>query len=54
MRGRKYTIHLSDKEREDLERVTRRQTAAQQLVRRAHIVLLAAGGVSYGQIAEEL
>jgi transposase len=54
MRGKKSTIHLSDKEREDLERVTRRQNAAQKLVRRAHIVLLANEGVSYGQIARKL
>ena len=54
MRGTKYTISLSEKEREELERLTRRQNAAQKLVRRARIILLAAKGNSYRQIAEQV
>ncbi len=53
MRGKKNAISVSEQEREDLERLSRRQNAAQKLVRRARIVLLADDGVTYRVIAEQ-
>ena len=47
-------IELTDKDRAALEALTRRTTVAVGLVRRARIVLLAAGGVPLDRIAREL
>jgi transposase len=47
-------IGLSDVDREALEALTRRTTAAVGLVRRARIVLRAADGVPLDRIAREL
>jgi transposase len=47
-------LELNDAERVALEVLTRRTTAAAGLVRRARIVLLAAGGVPLDRIAREL
>ncbi len=52
MRGPKPTpVSLTERQRAVLEHVTRRQTSPQQLVRRAHIILLAATGGNNDQIA---
>jgi len=47
-------VELNDAEHAALEVLTRRTTAAVGLVRRARIVLLAAGGVPLDRIAREL
>ena len=47
-------VVLSDEEREQLERWTRRRTSAQSLALRARIVLLAAEGLKNTEIAERL
>src|SRR3954447_17304521 len=47
-------IVLSDDEREQLERWTRRRSSAQALAPRARIVLLAAEGLSNTEIAQRL
>jgi hypothetical protein len=47
-------IEVTDKDRAALEALTRRTTVAVGLVRRARIVLLAAGGVPLDRIAREL
>src|SRR4051794_40637506 len=47
-------VVLSDDEREQLERWTRRRSSAQALALRARIVLLAADGLTNTQIAERL
>src|SRR3954464_12172705 len=47
-------VVLSDEEREQLERWTRRRSSAQALALRARIVLLAADGLTNTQIAERL
>jgi transposase len=47
-------VVLSDDEREQLERWTRRRTSAQALALRARIVLLAADGLKNTEIAERL
>jgi transposase len=47
-------VVLSDEEREQLERWTRRRTSAQALALRARIVLLAAEGLKNTEIAERL
>jgi putative transposase len=39
-------VEVTDEERAELERIVRRHTAGQQLVERARIVLLAAGGLN--------
>ena len=55
MRGPKPTpISLTDRQRAILEGVTRRQTNAQQLVRRAHLILEAAMGHNNDQVARHL
>ena len=55
MRGPKPTpVSLTERQRAVLEHVTRRQTSPQQLVRRAHIILLAAMGCNNDQIARHL
>ncbi len=47
-------IELNDKDRAELEGLTRRTTVAVGLVRRARIVLLAAAGVPLDRVAREL
>ena len=47
-------VGLTDEDRETLEGLTRRTTAAVGLVRRARIVLRAAAGVPLDRIAREL
>ena len=47
-------VVLSDEEREQLERWTRRRSSAQALALRARIVLLAAEGLKNTEIAEQL
>ena len=47
-------ITLTDLQKETLEGIVRRQTSEQRLVRRSRIVLLAAQGMSNGQIARKL
>src|SRR3954452_9763138 len=47
-------VVLSDEERDQLERWTRRRTSAQALALRARIVLLAAEGLTNTEIAERL
>ncbi|MCP4097177.1 MAG: hypothetical protein GY748_13140 [Planctomycetaceae bacterium] len=53
MRGKKQTNSVSRQEREALDRLTRRQNAAQKLVRRARIVLLADAGVTYRSMSKQ-
>ncbi len=48
------TIDLSPVERQELEALTRRHSAPQQLALRARIVLAAADGANNGQIARHL
>jgi putative transposase len=48
------SIELTADERRDLEVLVRRRTAPQQVVARARIVLLAAGGLNTSRIAREL
>jgi len=47
-------VDLSDEERATLEALTRRTTVAAGLVRRARMVLLAAGGMPLDRIAREV
>jgi putative transposase len=47
-------VSRTERQRAVLEHVTRRQTSPQQLVRRAHIMLLAATGCNNDQIARRL
>ncbi len=55
MRGPKPPlILLSDRRRAILERLTRRHTSPQQLVRRAHIILEASSGQNNDQVARLL
>ena len=55
MRGPQPTpIRLSTRQRAVLERVTRRQTSPQHLVRRAHLILHAAAGCNNDQVARQL
>lgn len=55
MRGPKpATIVLTTRQFELLQQLTRRQSAAQQLVRRARIILLAAAGVNNSHIGAQL
>ncbi len=49
-----YRIELTPEERSDLERRTRRQTAAKRDAFRAQIVVLAADGLRNDEIAERL
>jgi putative transposase len=51
---RATAIHLSEKEQEELTRLTRRHRSEQQVVVRARIILAAAQGSSNIQIAHEL
>jgi putative transposase len=54
MRGRKPTpIKLTDKEREELEKLTKRHNTRQQIAIRARIVLAAAEGENNSQIARQ-
>ena len=55
MRGPKPPpILLTDRQRAILERLTRRQTSPQRLVRRAHIILAAAAGHNNDCVARQL
>jgi putative transposase len=55
MPGPKPTlIELTTKQREILERLARRETSAQRLVRRSNIVLEAADGANNAQVAQRL
>lgn len=55
MRGPKPTpITLTERQRATLERLTRRQTSSQQLVRRARLILDAAAGHNNDQVARHL
>lgn len=54
MPKRATAIQLSEKEREELTRLTRRYRSEQQIVLRARIVLAAAQGASNAQIARVL
>ena len=47
-------VTLNDKQRDLLERLARRQTSPQRLVRRANTLLCAADGMSNEQIAQHL
>src|SRR5829696_7134732 len=47
-------IVLSEAERTDLERLVRARTTAQQLVRRARVVLLAHAGLTSSEVARHL
>jgi DNA-binding NarL/FixJ family response regulator len=49
-----YAISLSEASHEELESLSRRGTAPYQLVMRARIVLLAAGGTANSAIAGRL
>jgi putative transposase len=54
MRGRKPTpINITDKEREELKKLTKRHNARQQIALRARIVLAAAEGENNSQIARQ-
>jgi putative transposase len=50
----RYRVELTAAERKELERITRKQTSGQALVRRARIILLADAGMAHRDIAEEL
>lgn len=50
----RYRVELTFAEREELKRITRKQTSAQAIVRRARIILLADAGVAHQDIAKEL
>ncbi len=55
MRGPKPPpILLTDRQRAILERLTRRQTSPQRLVRRAHVILAAAAGHNNDHVARQL
>lgn len=54
MPKRATALHLSEKEQEELTRLTKRHRSEQQLVVRARIILAAAQGASTIQIAREL
>ncbi len=54
MPKRATAIQLSEKEREELTRLTRRYRSEQQVVLRARIILAAGQGTSNAQIAREL
>lgn len=54
MPKRATALHLSEKEQEELTRLTRRHRSEQQVVLRARIILAAAQGSSNIQIAREL
>lgn len=54
MPKRATALHLSEKEQEELTRLTKRHRSEQQVVMRARIILAAAQGTSNIQIAREL
>ncbi|MBE0580899.1 helix-turn-helix domain-containing protein [Devosia sp.] len=55
MPGRKPAkIELSEKVRQELERLVARRTTGQQKAQRARIILKAAGGKNHAEIAKEL
>ncbi len=54
MRKPKFTVKLEDDEREELEKITRQQTAKSSTVLRAEIILLANSGMKYQNIVQKL
>lgn len=54
MPKRAPVIHLSEQEREELTRLTKRHRSEQQVVVRARIILAAAQGASNAQIARDV
>ncbi|MCK5192145.1 MAG: helix-turn-helix domain-containing protein [Methylococcales bacterium] len=54
MRKPKFPVTLNDDEREELEKITRQQTAKSSTVLRAKIILLANSGMKYQDIAQKL
>jgi len=54
MPKRATAIHLSEQEREELTRLTKRYRSEQQVVLRARIILASAQGASNAQIARDL
>jgi transposase len=54
MRKPKFPVTLEDDEREELEKITRQQTAKSSMVLRAKIILLANSGMKYQNIAQKL
>jgi putative transposase len=54
MPKRATAIHLSEQEREELTRLTKRSRSEQQVVLRARIILASAQGASNAQIARDL
>ncbi len=54
MRGPKYLIRLENEERIELEQIVKNRKTAQQIVRRARIILLADDGIKHQDIAEQL
>ena len=54
MRGKKTRILLSDKEREELEKLSRKLNAPYKIVIRAKIILMAAEGKSHQDISRKI
>lgn len=54
MRPPKCPVTLENEEREELEKITRQQTAKSSTVLRAKIILLANSGMKYQDIAQKL
>ena len=54
MRAPKFPVTLEDNEREELEKITRQQTAKSSTVLRAKIILFANSGMKYQHIAQKL
>lgn len=54
MKTPKFPVALKDKERENLEKITRQQTVKSSIVLRAKILLLANSGMKYQDIAQKL
>jgi len=54
MKAPKFPVTLDDNEREELEKITRQQTAKSSTVLRAKIILLANSGMKYQHIAQKL
>ena len=54
MKAPKFPVTLDDNEREELEKITRQQTAKSSTVLRAKIILLANSGMKYKHIAQKL
>ena len=54
MRKPKFPIILTDSEREELQKITRKQTEKSSTVSRARIILLASQGMKHQEIARKL